>query len=79
MEEIIQAFGCSKYSVRVDASVLKIQGKIPLHSDLVPELIWTQEGKYKSNNCQESNPAHPTRRELNYGKAYPTNTIIFIV
>lgn len=52
MEEILQALGCSKYSVDVDPTVLKIQGNVFMHSDLVPELIWTQEGKYKSNTCR---------------------------
>jgi hypothetical protein len=53
MEEILEAFGCSKYLVHVDATVLKIQGNVFLRSDLAPELIWTQEGKYKSNTCRQ--------------------------
>lgn len=79
MDEILQTFGCSKNSGHIDATVLKIQGKVLLHSDLFPELIWTQEGKCKSNTFRESNPVHPTRKEWHYGLVYPKSTIIFIV
>jgi hypothetical protein len=63
MEEILQAFGCSKYSGHIGTTVLKIQEKVLLHSDLVPELIWTQEEKCKSNTFRESHPVHPNRKE----------------